>query len=215
MKFARALLGFASACLILTCASITFPGEAQAAEGAYTLDQVSRGRSLYAEHCASCHGAALEGSGAPALVGKAFAESWSQPTRTVDDLFYIMRTSMPRPAVGSLSDADNLDILAFVLSRNGVPAGGTALMADSAVLAAVRMAATRAAGEAPAAQKKIYFVGEAGSKPRGKGPSAAELRDAASGTDWLYHTQNFRGTRYSGLDQINRENVGRLQVSCI
>ena len=96
MRSARALLGFASACLILACASITFPGEAQAAEGAYTLDQVSRGRSLYAEHCPSCHGAALEGSGAPALVGKAFAESWSQPTRTVDDLFYIMRTSMPR-----------------------------------------------------------------------------------------------------------------------
>ncbi|KPJ79413.1 MAG: hypothetical protein AMJ58_12085 [Gammaproteobacteria bacterium SG8_30] len=53
------------------------------------------------------------------------------------------------------------------------------------------------------------------SRPGGKGPSAAELREAATGTDWLYHTGNFRGTRYSPLGQIDKGNVARMQVACL
>jgi len=80
----------------------------------------ARGKSLYSKHCATCHGEALEGGGAPALSGTAFLEAWGRPTRTVDDLFYIMRSSMPRPAIGSLAPSEYLDLLAFVLSRNGL-----------------------------------------------------------------------------------------------
>jgi alcohol dehydrogenase (cytochrome c) len=187
-----------------------------AADGAFTLDQSVRGQSLYADQCAACHGDRLQGGAGPALVGKAFAESWSQPPRTVDDLFYIMRSAMPRPKVGSLRESEYLDILAFVLSRNGVAAGGTPLAADPARLASVRMAEVKAAagGEAPAA-KKLYITGEKGIRPSGKGPSAAELREAVGSTDWLYHTHDFRGTRHSPLAQIDRKNVSRLQVACL
>jgi alcohol dehydrogenase (cytochrome c) len=188
------------------------PATAAAAD-TYTLDQVARGAPLYAAHCASCHGAKLEGGAGPALVGKAFAEGWSQASRTVDDLFYVMRTSMPRPDVGSLAEGEYLDVLAFMLSRNGVPAGGTALVAEPARLAAVRMAPAPA-GEA-VAPKKAFFVGDKGIKPAGKGPSAADLRAAADSTDWLYHTHDFHGTRHSPLDQINRDNAARMQVSCL
>jgi len=189
------------------------PGWAAAAE-TYTLDQVARGAPLYAKHCASCHGTKLEGGVAPALVGNDFARSWSQPSRNVDDLFYIMRSSMPRPDVGSLAEGEYLDILAFVLSRNGVPAGGTALANDPERLAAVRMGSP-AAGEEQSGPKKVFFVGEQGIRPRGAGPSAAELRDAADSTDWLYHTHDFHGTRHSPLKQIDRGNVARLQVACL
>jgi alcohol dehydrogenase (cytochrome c) len=204
----------ATICLWAMAGLPLLPCPAQAADGPYSLDQVPRGKALYGEHCASCHGGKLEGSAAPALVGKAFVDSWSQPTRNVDDLFYIMRTAMPRPRVGSLKEAEYLDILAFVLSRNGVPAGGSPLTADAAKLMAVRMTDTAGDGAATKA-KKLFIVGEGGIEPAGKGPSAAELRDAVASTDWPYHTHDFRGTRYSPLDQINRGNAGRMQVACL
>ena len=52
-------------------------------------------------------------------------------------------------------------------------------------------------------------------QPRGKGPSAEELRNAAASTDWLYHTHDYRGTRYSPLAQIDTGNVKHLQVACM
>jgi alcohol dehydrogenase (cytochrome c) len=204
----------AAACAPAFLAALMLPVPA-AADGPYTLDQVSRGKSLYGDHCASCHGDKLEGATAPALAGKAFAEGWSQPTKTVDDLFYIIRTAMPRPDVGSLTEQQYLDVLAFMLSRNGVPAGGSPLTADSAALSAVRMAATGADDGAGAKEKKLYFTGDKGTKPSGKGPSAADLRDAATSSDWLYHTHDFRGTRFSPLSQINGDNVARMRVACL
>lgn len=195
--------------------SLLLPGLSVAAEKTFTLDQSVRGQSLYAEHCASCHGDKLEGGAAPTLVGPVFAEGWSQPARTVDDLYYIMRTAMPRPSVGSLTEPQYLDILAFILARNGVPAGGSPITADAATLAAVRMVATAPGDGAAAAPKKTYIAGERGNRPTGKGPSAADLREAAGSTDWLYHTHDFRGTRFSPLDQINPGNVARMRVACL
>ena len=200
--------------MLALAVALCLPEPTLAAAETYTLDQVARGAPLYAAHCASCHGAKLEGGVAPALAGAEFARSWNQPSRTVDDLFYIMRSSMPRPDVGSLAEGEYLDLLAFVLSRNGVPAGGAALVNDPARLAAVRMGSAPA-GEEAAAPKKSYWVGDQGILPRGRGPSAADLRDAVASTDWLYHTHDFHGTRHSPLSQVNRDNAARLQVSCL
>jgi alcohol dehydrogenase (cytochrome c) len=214
MKTVSLEFRLAASCLTGFAAVMLFSSPALAADGPYTLDQVARGKSLYGEHCATCHGYKLEGGAAPTLVGPAFAERWSQSSRTVDDLYYIMRTAMPRPRVGSLAEAEYLDLLAFILSRNGVPAGGSPITADAATLAAVRMATASDEGAA-STPKKIYIVGDKGTRPRGKGPSAADLRDAASSTDWLYHTHDFRGTRFSPLEEINPGNVGRMQVACL
>jgi alcohol dehydrogenase (cytochrome c) len=214
MKILHFACGLAAGCLIAAVTLILASDPAMAADGPYTLDQVARGKTLYGEHCQSCHGDKLQGGAAPALVGQPFAEGWSQATRNVDDLFYIMRTAMPRPQVGSLKEAEYLDVLAFILARNGVPAGGSPITADAATLAAVRMSAAAGDG-AEAAKKKLYFVGEQGIRPNGKGPSATALREATTSTDWLYHTHDFRGTRHSPLDQINRGNVAKLQAACI
>ena len=202
-------------CLTALAILILTPGLAMAADGVYTAEQAAAGKSLYGKYCAGCHGAALEGGGAPALSGKSFVESWSRSTRTIDDLFYIMRSSMPRPAIGSLGQGEYVQLLAFVLSRNGVPAGDQPLNADPTTLAAVRLAAAAAGAGGNATQKKTFIVGEGSIKPVGKGPSAAQLRDAATSTDWLYHTHDFRGTRYSPLAEINRGNVAQMQVACM
>jgi PQQ-dependent dehydrogenase (methanol/ethanol family) len=196
--------------LILKCA---VANAAPAANASFTSEQSAHGQSLYSDHCATCHGARLEGGGAPALAGAQFAASWSQSNRNIDDLFYIMRSAMPRPMVGSLEVSEYVDILAYILSRNGVAAGGEALTADAVRLAAIRLVAS-GADEAVKA-RPLYIVGEGDMKPHGRGPSAADLRAAATGDDWLYHTHDYRGTRYSPLKQIDTGNVGRLQVACL
>ena len=193
---------------------IVAAAQAAQTETSYTAAQSSHGRELYGQHCASCHGDKLEGLSAPPLAGDQFTAAWGQSTRTVDDLFYVIRSSMPRPDVGSLETAEYVDILAFILSRNGVAAGSEALSAEPAKLAAIRIRGGSAAAE-PALPKPQFIAGEGGMQPRGKGPSAEELRNAAASTDWLYHTHDYRGTRYSPLAQIDTGNVKHLQVACM
>ena len=122
---------------------------------------------------------------------------------------------MPLPASGSLTEVQYLDLLAFVLSRNGVSAGPNALTADSTALAGLRVTAADTGNGGETGTKKLFIVGEKGMIPLGKGPSAADLGAAEGSTDWPYYNHDLRGTRYSPLTQIDRGNVHRLQVACI
>jgi mono/diheme cytochrome c family protein len=70
----------------------------------YTTEQAESGQSLYAEHCAACHGAGLEGGIAAPLVGETFRITWSRPNVTVDDLHFIISTTMPVLQGGILSE---------------------------------------------------------------------------------------------------------------
>jgi len=204
--------------IVAAAAMIVLPivvsGQPTQAKETYTAAQSAHGRELYGQHCASCHGSSLEGAAAPALAGAQFVAAWGTPTRTVDDLFYILRSSMPRPNMGSLDAAEYVDILAYILSRNGVPAGPAALTADPERLSAIRISGGADADKS-AKPKPQFIAGEGGMTPRGKGPSAEELRNAATGSDWLYHTHDYRGTRYSPLKQIDTGNVQQLQVACL
>lgn len=196
---------------------------ATAASGVFTQDQAAKGQDLYAKHCASCHGDSLQGSLAPPLSGPMFGQLW-QAAFNVDDLYYVMRTSMPMPRAGSLSSAEYLQLLAFILSKNGFEAGTTALTADAGSLASIRLAPPAPAGDPPAGgadpgaaptARKSFLVAEGGTTPQGKGPSADELRDAQNSTDWLYHTHDFHGTRHSPLKQITPESASHLKAACV
>jgi polar amino acid transport system substrate-binding protein len=100
----------------------------------YSEAQAARGRDLYGEHCASCHGMKLEGRNSISLSGATFQARWADGRHSVGDLFYIVRTLMPFGQPGSLSRQEYLDIIAFLLMMNGYPAGAQALPMDSAVL---------------------------------------------------------------------------------
>jgi S-disulfanyl-L-cysteine oxidoreductase SoxD len=106
-------------------------------DGVYTAEQADRGKALYGKQCASCHGAALDGSGqAPPLAGADFKGDWNG--QTTDDLFEKMQTSMPADRPGQLSREQNADVLAFLLSSNGFPAGQKELPTDAAALQKIR-----------------------------------------------------------------------------
>jgi len=108
--------------------------------GAYTAAQATAGETAYRADCASCHGADLEGRGqTPPLVGNEFIAEWRD--MSVGLLFEKIQSSMPADKPGSLSQERNAQILAFMLKRNGFPAGPTPLSADPDALKKVQWGA--------------------------------------------------------------------------
>ena len=63
--------------------------------------------ALYAQHCAMCHGANLQGQLAPALNDAAFKQKWDGKAQALAD--YI-RTNMPPGNAGALTAADHAAI---------------------------------------------------------------------------------------------------------
>lgn len=102
-----------------------------------------RGDTLYHASCAKCHGAALEGTmndGGP-LTGSMFLGNWSG--LTLDQLFDKTYTTMPSDKPQSLPRKDYADILAYMLSKNQLPAGATALPDSMELLREIRIVGTR------------------------------------------------------------------------
>ena len=124
--------------LVVVLAATVYAQQAASVwDGVYTVEQAKRGKALYGKECASCHGAALDGTGqAPPLAGADFKKDWNG--QTVDDLFEKMQTSMPADQPGRLSREQNADILAFLLTFNGFPSGAKELPTDAAALQKIR-----------------------------------------------------------------------------
>jgi len=116
-------------------------------DGVYTEEQAARAAGTFNASCARCHGA--EGGGGEdgrSLTGDAFWQGFREST--VDHLFNYVRENMPNGAGGSLSASAYLDLVAFILSRNGFPAGAEELTAESTV--GVKIIAETGPGELPA-----------------------------------------------------------------
>ena len=95
-------------------------------DGVYTTEQAARGQDAYRDYCVACHeGIDQEG---PDLKGSAFIDRWRGDDLNV--LFTQIRTNMPGNRPGGLSESTYIDVLAFLLSANGLPAGRKELTAD-------------------------------------------------------------------------------------
>ena len=106
-------------------------------DGVYSDAQATRGKTAYSEQCASCHGPELTGGEmAPALAGGEFMSGWDG--LTIGDLFERIRISMPQNSPGSLSGAQNADILAFVLASNKFPAGAADMPKEAMILKSIK-----------------------------------------------------------------------------
>jgi cytochrome c len=103
----------------------------------YSAEQATRGEKLYADNCAACHGESLAGvEMAPPLAGDTFNRNWEGVA--LNDLFERMRTSMPQNKPGSLSRAQNADILAHMLKVGGFPAGDVPLDGQAGALTQIK-----------------------------------------------------------------------------
>jgi mono/diheme cytochrome c family protein len=106
-------------------------------DGVYTAEQADRGEALYKEHCARCHGGALQGNGEGALplVGSTFMSTWNGVT--MGAMMERVRLSMPQDKPSTMTRQQIADLLAFVLRSNKFPAGDAELAKQTDILNAI------------------------------------------------------------------------------
>src|SRR5262245_629188 len=115
----------------------------------FTSQQASRGRAIYAAECASCHGVRLNDGAAVVLAGPAFLQKWGHPQVTLDDLFYIVQTTMPKNRGGTLPAADYEAVLAYLLEQNAYPAGSESRLTSQEQRSRVHLTSTISGAVAP------------------------------------------------------------------
>ena len=157
MTFSRAGLPALAAGLLLIVPS------AFAADGYYTADQAAAGQTAYNSNCSSCHGADLNGGVGPALAGADIRGTWG----TAAGLYDFFSVAMPPTAPGKLGADVYTQILAYILSKNGIPAGTKPLPNDPAARAAINLVAASTEGQAAPAAGAAANAAPAAAKPAG------------------------------------------------
>ena len=159
-----------------------------------TEEQASRGKVVYDNSCGSCHGANLDnGQFGPSLRGSAFKMHWG--SQSVNALFTYIATKMPPAAPGGLGDRAYSDVEAYILSANGVAAGGkelapTRTQSDIAVRNSNKDATYQAVMEA---RQKLLA---------GITPVTEEMLQHPDG-EWLVWRGSYQNLAFSPLKQIN------------
>jgi PQQ-dependent dehydrogenase (s-GDH family) len=93
---------------------------------AFTTEQVDRGRTAYNANCVSCHGQNLiTANYGPPLAGRYFDGKWRG--QTVAALYTHTHDRMPPSQPGKLGDETYADLVALILSVNGVAPGDRSL----------------------------------------------------------------------------------------
>ena len=94
--------------------------------GVYTDRQAKTGQRIYEQQCTQCHLDDLSGAErATMLIGEPFLSRWNN--LSLNDMVSTIRDTMPTGAVGSLSDEETVNLIAYLLHKNEVPNGDTEL----------------------------------------------------------------------------------------
>jgi mono/diheme cytochrome c family protein len=182
----------------LWCAAIAVssaqqaPADTKIWDGVYTSAQAARGKAPFERSCARCHNVELAGSQrGPALKGNVF---WSKyENDNLGTLFTFLRDNMPQDGPSLVDDAIKADILAYIMSMNGMPAGNDELKADVRALESIKVAKkTTWDGVFTAAQaergKQNFLTGRCGGCH--KLDLTGDRGPALKGDDFLAHWDN-------------------------
>ena len=91
-------------------------------DGVYSAAQAERGAKFYDRECLECHQPEQ-------FIGPAYMDGWTG--QTVYGLFELTRTTMPVENPSRLRRRAYADILAYIFSLNGFPAGETEMKNDA------------------------------------------------------------------------------------
>ena len=195
-------------------------GAAHAQSGAFTEQQAAAGAASYRLHCAGCHLPDLAGlNEARPLRGAAFMNTWNE--RTAGQLIAYMSVAMPLPpgVPGSLGEATYVNLAAFLLRANGAePSDVELTTASTTVIGSV------ADGELPDGLESLAAAAGEAAAPSGPigvtlpgtvedySTVTDEMLLAGAGDDWPMIRGNYEAWNFSPLDDIDRDNVGSLQL---
>ena len=96
----------------------------------YTEEQATSGAVVFAKVCAECHEKAD-------ITKPDFRSKWNG--RTLFELFELVRTTMPDSNPGGLTREEYAGTMAYILKANGLPAGTTPVMPDSAAMSNAKL----------------------------------------------------------------------------
>ncbi|HTJ27901.1 MAG TPA: PQQ-binding-like beta-propeller repeat protein, partial [Candidatus Limnocylindria bacterium] len=222
LRRSRRAWPLAAAAVLLMLGLLRAGGVSRAAPaGYYTQAQATDGQTVYTQRCAQCHGANLQGQSGPALAGSQFQQHYANGT--LAQLYGFIIKQMPADAPGSLSQKDYLDVTAFILAKNGVPAGSTPLSASTMTerLTGVMRQPPSGAPQGGTTSAEIVRTTPPTHRVWARIPadvtvSDAMMRNAASARgDWLLHGRTYDNQRYSPLAQITASNVRSLSPVAI
>jgi alcohol dehydrogenase (cytochrome c) len=210
----------AAAAITLLGLGSAVPQAAGQATGPFTAAQATAGHAAYLENCATCHNRTLAGGGeAPPLVGTPFINSWGK--RGANELYGVIKASMPMGNANSLAPETYQQIVAFLLQANGAVAGTAAFTGENtakiasfatgktpAGLLDAPVAAAPARRRAPVMPMGLVVSGTV----KNYTPVTDEMLTHPSENDWLMHRGNYQAWDFSRLKQINTANVGTLQL---
>jgi ankyrin repeat protein len=98
-------------------------------DGIFSAAQVTRGQAVYRRACSACHLDHLRGDAvSSSLLGPDFMNRYVGAS--VHEMITAVRSSMPQNAPDSLGDDAYVDLISYLLSTNGSPAGTRDLPID-------------------------------------------------------------------------------------
>jgi S-disulfanyl-L-cysteine oxidoreductase SoxD len=117
----HALVSIAATAIGVAAVSMAaFAGAKSTKDGAFTAEQVERGKAVYEKSCVNCHQADF------------YRERLTRyQSKPVGELFEVVSTTMPADNVGGLLTSEYLDVLAYIFSVTGSPTGGEELTSDN------------------------------------------------------------------------------------
>ena len=168
------------------------PADKKVWDGVYTSVQAARGKAPFERSCGRCHNNELAGSErGPALKGNAFWSKWENDNLAA--LYMKIRDTMPQDGPSLVSDEQKADILSYIMSVTGMPAGNDELKADVRELEGIKIAKkTTWDGVFTAAQaergKQNFLSGRCGGCH--KLDLTGDRGPALKGDDFLAHWEN-------------------------
>jgi mono/diheme cytochrome c family protein len=108
-------------------------------DAVYTKVQADGAKAQYDKICAECHAftvAAKKQAADLPLGDEPFLKKWEG--KSLDELVSVIVLTMPNDGSAVVSDAEALNLVAYILQQNGMPAGATPLTKETATAVLAR-----------------------------------------------------------------------------